>query len=80
MAELRIRNIDDWVVAAFKSRARRCGHTLTQELKDALREAALLPRRRMAAEHKEMLDRLRKKYGTFSDSALLLREMRDELK
>jgi plasmid stability protein len=78
VAELRIRNIDDWVVATFRSRARRRGHSLTDELKDALREAALLPKRQMAAEHKELLDRLKKKYGTFSDSAQLIRDMRDE--
>jgi len=31
----------------------------------------------IVAEHEEMLKKLRDKYGTFSDSALLIREERD---
>jgi plasmid stability protein len=78
LTELRIGNLDDWVIAALQSQARRRGRSLDAELCAILRDEAVRSKRQVAAEHQDRLDRLRDKYGTFSDSAALIREMRDE--
>ncbi len=80
MTEVRIRNVDDWVVESLRQRARSKGNTLEAELKDLLREEAMRPKRQLADELRTMRGELRDKYGTFSDSAAVIREMRDERK
>ena len=77
MADLRIRKLDDWVITAFKSRATLKGHSLEAELRETLRSDIMREKQAIFAEHVEMLNKLRDKYGTFSDSAILIREERD---
>ena len=38
MSELRVRNVDEWVIAELKKQARARGHSLEAELRDRLRE------------------------------------------
>jgi plasmid stability protein len=77
MVDLRIRRLDDWVAVAFRDRAKRNGHSLEEELRQALRQDVKREKEQLVVEHLEMLKTLRDKYGTFSDSALLIREDRD---
>jgi hypothetical protein len=77
MTDLRIRKLDEWVVAALKVRAKRKGHSLEAELRETLQGDVMREKRAIVAEHQEMLKQLRDKYGTFSDSVFLLREERD---
>jgi plasmid stability protein len=77
MTEVRIRNVDDWVVESLRTRARSKGHSLEGELRELLREEAMRPRQEFAGELRKMREELRTKYGTFSDSAALIREDRD---
>ncbi len=77
MSELRVRNLEDWVVEAFRSRARRNGRSMEAELRDVLKREAMRPKQEMAAELRALQEQLRAKYGTFSDSAELIREDRD---
>jgi antitoxin FitA len=78
MTEVRIRNVDDWVVESLRLRARAKGNSLEKELRELLRQEALLPKQKLAVELHAMRDELREKYGTFSDSSVVIREMRDE--
>jgi len=77
MTDLRIRKLDEWVVAALKVRAKRKGHSLEAELRETLQDDVKREKRAVVAEHEEMLKKLRDKYGIFSDSAVLIREERD---
>jgi plasmid stability protein len=77
MAEVRVRNLDSWVVAWFRAQAKHHGKSLEGELRRVLTEAALAKKRAIADEMRSHLDVLRKKYGTFSDSAIGIREDRD---
>lgn len=77
MTEVRIRNVEKWIVESLRARARLKGHSLEGELRELLREEALRPKRELAGQLREMRAQLRDKYGTFSDSAALIREDRD---
>jgi antitoxin FitA len=77
MTELRIRNVDPWIVESLRLRARANGKSLEGELRELLRLEAMRPKERMAEEMRLMREELREKYGTFSDSAALIREDRD---
>jgi antitoxin FitA len=77
MSELRIRKLEDWVTSALRARARRHGLSLEEELRVLLREEVLREKNALADRAAARLDKLRQKYGTFSDSAVLIREDRD---
>jgi plasmid stability protein len=77
MSELRIRKLEEWVAAALRARARRHGRSLEEELRVLLREVVLREKKALADRAAGRLDKLRQKYGTFSDSAVLIREDRD---
>lgn len=55
MRQVIVRNLDDAVIAALKVRANHCGHSLEQELRDILTQAAKLT----AAEKRDLVDRIR---------------------
>lgn len=78
MTEIRIRNVDDWIVESIRARARATSRSLEATLRDLLRQEALRPKQALADELRRMRGELRQKYGTFSDSAALIREDRDE--
>jgi len=77
MTEVRIRKVDDWVVESLRQQARLKGQSLEGTLRELLRQEAMRPKRELANELRQMQEELRKKYGTFSDSAALIREDRD---
>jgi plasmid stability protein len=77
MKEVRVRKLDDWIVNWFRSQAKRKGHSLEAELRSALRQAALQRKQEVVAELRADLSALEQKYGTFSDSSVLIREDRD---
>ena len=77
MTEVRIRNLDDWVVESIRQRARANGQSLEGALRDLLRQEAMRPKLELANELRQMREELRKKYGTFSDSTIGIREERD---
>jgi plasmid stability protein len=77
MAEVRVRNLDSWVVAWFRSQAKKHGQSLEGELRQTLKDIVLARKRTTADELRADLKEFREKYGTFSDSAALIREDRD---
>jgi plasmid stability protein len=78
MAELRVRNIDDWVIETLRARAKRHGHFLTDEIRDILRDEAVRPRREFAAEARAGRETLFDQHGLFPDSAAEIRQDRDQ--
>jgi plasmid stability protein len=77
MTEVRIRNVDDWVVDSIRTRARAKGQSLEGALRALLQQEAMRPKLELAKELRYMREQLHKKYGTFSDSTPLIREERD---
>jgi plasmid stability protein len=77
MTEVRIRNVDDWVVEWHRQNAKREGHSLESQLRDILTEAALAHKRAIAEDMRIDLDKLRAKHGLFPDSAPAIRDDRE---
>jgi plasmid stability protein len=77
MADVRVRNVEDWVVAELRARAKRHGKSLEGELREALREEVLRPKREAAAELRALREEMQGKYGLMSDSTVGIREDRD---
>jgi plasmid stability protein len=77
MPELRVRNIDDWVIAELKAQAKAHGHSLEAELRDRLRELALRPRQAMADRASLLRDAIAQENGLLPDSATAIRKDRE---
>jgi antitoxin FitA len=77
MADVRVRNVEDWVVAELRARAKRHGKSLEGELRETLKEEVLRPRREAAAELRAARDEIQEKYGQLPDSTTGIREDRD---
>ena len=77
MSELRVRNMDDWVIAELKVQAKAHGNSLEAELRDRLRELALRPRREMAERAAQFRNAIAQEHGLLPDSAEAIREDRD---
>ena len=78
MTDVRVRNVDDWILDSIRQRARAQGKSLEATVRELLRQEALRPKQELAARLKRMRDELYKKYGTLSDSAELIRQERAE--
>ncbi|HVS39328.1 MAG TPA: hypothetical protein VMS17_27470 [Gemmataceae bacterium] len=77
MTDVRIRNVDDWVVELHRNRAKLERRSLESELRQIITQAALAKKQTLAAELHAGVEALRAKYGTFSDSTIGIREERD---
>ena len=77
MTEVRVRNVDAWVVEWHRQQAKREGHTLEAELRRIMTRAALERRESMAEAMRADLAQLRGKYGLFPDSAPDIRRERE---
>ena len=77
MSELRVRNVDDWVIAELKAQARAHGRSLEAELHDHLRNLALRPRRDMANRAARLRQAIAEEHGLLPDSTASIREDRD---
>ena len=77
MADVKVRKLDDWVVASYKSRAERAGRSLEEELRVTLTDVVAQDRASLMARIEEHQRLMREKYGTLPDSTPLIREDRD---
>ena len=77
MTEVRIRNVDDWVVEWHRQSAKHSGQTLESHLRDTLTNIVMERKRAIAKEMRDAAEELRQKYGEFPDSTPFLREERD---
>jgi plasmid stability protein len=77
MADVKIRNLDDWVLNSHRARAQAAGRSVEEELRNVLTEAALAARRKAADELRTLREEMRAKYGVLPDSTPGIREERD---
>ena len=77
MSELRVRNMEDWVIAELKAQAKARGHSLEEEMRERLTELALRPRQEMAERAARLREAIAREHGLLPDSAAAIREDRD---
>lgn len=77
MSELRVRNLDEWVLNELKAQARAHGLSLEGELRERLTELALRPRREIAERAARLREAIGREHGLLPDSAAAIREERD---
>jgi plasmid stability protein len=77
MADVKIRKLPDWVVAAHKSRAQNAKRSLEEELRLLLTAAALKPRQDLPRKIAAFRNSLRRKHGLLPDSTPRIREDRE---
>ncbi len=77
MAEVKIRNLDDWVLSFHRTRAKAAGRSVEEELRQVLTEAALAVRREWLERAERLHREFEAKYGVIEDSTLGIREDRD---
>ena len=78
MSEIRVRNLEPWVVEFLRDQAQHAGCSLEGYLRERLRDEAMRTRRAWAERLRARREELLQKYGLFSDSAELIRQDRDE--
>ena len=78
MSEIKVRRIEDWVVATHRRRAEAAGRSLEEELRLVLTEAALEPQHAFAARAAVLRAEIRRVRGVLADSAAVIRAERDE--
>ena len=77
MSEVRVRNLESWVVTHLRDQAKRNGRSLEAELRDLLRREAARPKHELATDLDRMRGELLETYGPFSDSVADIRADRD---
>jgi plasmid stability protein len=77
MADVKIRKLEDWVVATHRTIAEQAGRSLEEELRRVVTEAAARPQKAFAVQVRALQENLAKKYGVMPDSTPLIREDRD---
>ncbi len=77
MGEIRVREVDDGVIAEFRQRAARNGRSLGAELRAVLTDEASRPRREWLQRIEAWQEELRARHGVMPDSTPLIREERD---
>ena len=78
MTDVKVRGLREDIVAFHRNRARAAGRSLEEELRRLLTEVAQAEKAAVLKEIDEGREELRRRYGTFSDSAELIRADRDE--
>ena len=76
MADVKVRNLPDWVVASFRNKAQHEGRSLEEELRMLLTGEAMKRRQETVRKLKAFQTKMLKKYGELSDSTPGIREER----
>ena len=77
MSDVRVRNLDDDVVAELKDLARMNGRSLENEIREALTELATRSRREIVERTAQLRASIKAESGVLTDSAPFIREERD---
>ena len=76
MADVKVRNLPEWVVAFFRNQAQHEGRSLEEELRMLLTGEAMERRQETVRKLTEFQTKMRRKYGDLSDSTPGIREER----
>jgi len=76
--DIRVRNVDDWVVSFLRDEADHAGHSFAEHVRQYLRDAALRRRNEWAEKLAAGREEIMKSCGLLSDSAEGIRQDREE--
>ncbi len=79
MADVKIRNLPDWLVEWHKRRAEADGVSLEERLRGMMSDSYEQTRKRLHGLSVELTEESRRKCGTLSDSTAVIRAGREEL-
>lgn len=79
MADVKVRNLPDWLVEWYRQQAAREGISLEECLRQALHEIPRIRRQEIARKLDALCARIGKRTGTLPDSTPLIREIREEM-
>lgn len=79
MADVKIRNLPDWLVDWHKRQAAGDGVSLEERLRGLLNDSAMEGRRKLAEKLDARCARIEAKTGVLADSTPLIREAREEM-
>lgn len=79
MAEVKVRNLPDWLVEWYRQQAAREGMSLEEYLRQTLHEVPRVRRQEIAKKLDSLCSRIRKRTGILPDSTPLIREVREEM-
>ena len=68
MPELRIRNVEPWIVEVYRDKARKHGLTMEREIRDTLARLAVQEMTDFLTELRQARTHQREKYGVLADS------------
>ncbi|MCA9215595.1 MAG: hypothetical protein KDB27_21165 [Planctomycetales bacterium] len=77
MGQIKVRQLEDWVVSVHQDLARLAGQSLEQHLREVLRESALDSQRQFGREQMQHLAQFKEIFGTLPDSTEGIREDRN---
>jgi antitoxin FitA len=77
MTDVRVRDLDDDIVALLKERARKNRRTLENEVRHVLTELATQPTRELSERAAQLRASIKAESGVLSDSSPFIREERD---
>lgn len=78
MADIRVRKLDDWVLAVHRRLATNEGDSLENHVRQLLTLAAIQAQDRFADRAEARVKTLQDKYGLLADSAEIIRTEREE--
>ncbi|MEZ6104433.1 MAG: hypothetical protein R3E01_36310 [Pirellulaceae bacterium] len=78
MAQIKVRDLDDWIVNVLRDHALSSGNSLEQHLRDVLKNAALANQKSFAAQQLEHLAAFKQKHGIIADSTPDIRQDREQ--
>jgi len=78
MTEVRIRNVEPWIVAAIHKIAKQNGRSMENEIKEALHKLAGADKKKWILRLRRGRNKIQKKYGILSDSTPEIRAEREE--
>ncbi|MFZ5929303.1 MAG: FitA-like ribbon-helix-helix domain-containing protein [Acidobacteriota bacterium] len=79
MADVKVRNLPDWLVEWHKNEAAREGTSLEQHLRKVIEESYKAKRRRLARLVDELAEETRRKCGVLPSSVPIIRAARKEM-
>ena len=78
MGQIKVRQLDDWIVGVHQDMAKQAGYSLEQHLREVLRDAALANQRRFGKEQAMHLLNFKEKFGVLAESVEGIREDREQ--
>lgn len=79
MGQIKVRELEEWIVGVHRDLALQAGQSLEQHLREVLKESALTSQRNFARDAAEQLEVAQRKYGVLPSSIEIIRDLREQM-